>query len=128
MGKKTKTSFKPGTSGNPSGRPQLPEDVRLAKIMDKVEFARRVHKFASMKRTEIEEYIAGPDANWMDEAVGNVLLQIAEHADMNRFEMVLRRYIGPVTEEINVTRLLPEVIEAPDGQAIQQLGVEREDE
>lgn len=119
-------SWKPGQSGNPGGRPKLPEDVKAIRTMDKVEFSRTLHKFLHMDRPELEAYLAGPGVPMLHEFIGSIVLQGTEHADGNRFEMLLRRYIGPVTEEVQVGLPKPRVIEYPDG-ATEVMSLEKEE-
>lgn len=48
--------FKPGETGNPGGRPKLPDDVRAIRASTKEDIIRAYYTFASMSIDEANEY------------------------------------------------------------------------
>lgn len=124
-GKKPVAGFKPGQSGNPGGRPKMPDDVKAIRLMDKIEYARKLHKFMNMERDELGAYLAGPGVPLIDEYIGAMVLSGAEHADPNKLETLLRRYIGPVKDEVEISQPKPLVIERADGSS-RVLGSDRD--
>lgn len=62
MGKKTRTSFKPGTSGNPKGRPALPVDIKAARAINQIELERVLNHVAFLKVPEIKELTKSTEA------------------------------------------------------------------
>ncbi len=114
-GGKTKTSWDKGKSGNPGGRPALPDDVKAAKQMDRVAFARELHRVLHMTPQELHDSLGGPGSNMMHEIVASVMIKAVEDGDGGRLEMLLRRYIGPVETEITISAPKRTIIRRHDG-------------
>lgn len=97
---KSKTTFKPGQSGNPNGRPKLPEDIRKASQLTNEEFIRLANRFFAMSRAEIQETLQDPKATLLELIVGGIAARAAKDNDHTRATFLLDRTIGKVAETI----------------------------
>lgn len=97
---KKDTQFKPGQSGNKSGRPKLPEDIRKASKLTNEEFIRIANRFFSMNRGEIQETLQDPKATLLELIVGGIAVRAAKDNDHMRANFLLDRTIGKVAETI----------------------------
>lgn len=102
--------FKPGQSGNPSGRPPVPEDVRHARLMNKNDFARLLNQMMKLSIPEITEISASEDAPVSEVMAAQIILAAAAEGDPKRADFILDRWIGKVKDEIEVTAIQPTVI------------------
>jgi hypothetical protein len=124
--------FKPGESGNPGGRPKLPEDVKQAKLMNRIELTRLVNRLVRMKRHELAELIKNPDASSMEIMIGTIIVKAAQQGDPTRLSFLLDRLVGKVKNETDLTVLpKPTVIVRRNGDQVilgAKLADELEDE
>ena len=129
MSKRKKTGgrdFAKGVSGNPGGRPKDPLDVKLAKTMDKVSFARAMHEVLHAPDEALTTILSDPLAPAVSKALASVLLKCIEDGDAQRLEILLKRYIGPVDSTLNLNVRKPTVIKYADGQ-IEEFGEAQEE-
>lgn len=115
---KSKTTFKPGQSGNPNGRPKLPEDIRKASQLTNEEFIRIANRFFSMTRGEIQETLQDPKATLLELIVGGIAAKAAKDHDHYRAEFLLQRTIGKVKDQLEVTMPKPTIITRPSGEQV----------
>ena len=103
-------TFKPGQSGNPSGRPPVPPDIREARIMNKQDFARLLNQMMKLSIPEVTEIRASEDAPTSEVMVAQIVLAAAAEGDPKRADFILDRWIGKVKDEVEVTAIQPTVI------------------
>lgn len=98
-GKKTGgRDFKPGWAGGP-GRPPTPEDLKLSRLQNRLEFERILHKYAFMNATEINEAVRSKEKPMLELIVGQILSKAFNEGDPRRLEFLLDRMIGKVPSE-----------------------------
>lgn len=107
--------FKPGQSGNPGGRPKLPEDIKKARQLNQVEFERAVNRFLYMTREEMQATLKDPATPMIEIMIGSIMAQGAQKGDQLRLEFVLNRIIGKVQDRIEVKTPEPFVVHMSDG-------------
>lgn len=121
--------FKPGQSGNPGGRPKLPEDIKEARKLNQVELERIINKYLAMDREAVKTAISAPGTPMMELMVASIVAQAAQKGDHQRLDFVLNRLVGKVKEQIEVKNVTPFVIKHADGsQTVLGAKVEKEDE
>lgn len=86
--------FKPGQSGNPNGRPKLPEDVKSLFELNKIEFARRCNHFLNLSYSQLEEIKNDPNSLVFDLMIASILLKSIQEGDDKRLSFFLDRLIG----------------------------------
>lgn len=129
MAKGRKTGGKDFAKGHSpmGGRPPLPEDLKGVKELKPEYFKRLISLFWSKSIEELTAMAENPAMNALHRNLARVILKIDEFADERRFEFLLRRSIGPVTEQVNVKMPAPTVIKRLNGEQI-VLGAEIEDD
>ncbi len=92
--------YKPGQSGNPNGRPAIPEDVLAARKLTDNELIRVLNKFLNMTKPELYAYMKKEDASMMELTVGSIVLKAYTGSDHQRLDFLLTRMIGKPKESI----------------------------
>lgn len=105
--------FRPGQSGNPSGRPKLPDELKDATPL---EIKLLIWRLWKLKRDELQAFISNPDTPAGQLHVASVLAKGIKEGDPVRLDYLLNRLIGKVKEvvELNgtVTHELPSIADA----------------
>lgn len=94
--------FKPGQSGNPNGRPKLPEEVKEAKRLTAAELELKLTEFLKKSREELYAIAKDPKSTGMDALVASIMTFGVSKGDHMRMEFLLNRLIGKVKEQVNV--------------------------
>lgn len=128
-GKKTGgRDFQPGQSGNPSGRPPEPEDIKKARSLTKNEYTRIANKYLWMDLESFGKELKRKDLSMFEKAV----MQMIQHAAAGcerRFEQILARMIGKPRDKMEVTLPQPFIVRYADGSKAAELGASvREEE
>lgn len=93
-------AWKPGQSGNPSGRPKLPEDLAASKRLSRLEFDRILHKYLFMEAFEVKQVLEegldqdGRAISMIEMMVAGLLCKAAMEGCTNRMDFVLLRLFG----------------------------------
>lgn len=98
MGKKTKTSFKPGQSGNPTGRPLIPQDIKAARAMNQIELERILNHCAFLTMPEIKKLTKSTEAPAALVGAAKIVEKMGKYGDIWAYNFVLDRLIGRVRE------------------------------
>ena len=86
--------FKKGKSGNESGRPKLPADVRTIRELNKIELARRANQFYFMTREGLSKVVQDPNTEAIDLTICTLLIKGIEDRDEKILSLFLDRLIG----------------------------------
>lgn len=103
--------WKPGQSGNPSGRPKG--------LLTTSQISATVGRLGMMTTAELTEVYQHPSTSVLDKALANALLLAAESGDCSKLEFLFQRSIGRVKESIEVSTTKPYIIRHPDGSALE---------
>lgn len=107
--------FKPGQSGNPSGRPKVPGDILEARKLNQVELERIINKYLYMDRESVKAAINNPATPMMELMVASIVAQAAQKGDQQRLDFVLNRLVGKVKDQLEVKQVTPFVIKHTTG-------------
>lgn len=88
--------WKPGVSGNPGGRPKLPEALRGIHSLSQLEVTKIVSKYARMNHAELVAVTEGRAAPMLELAIAQIFVQSAKYGDHQRLSFLLDRAIGKV--------------------------------
>ena len=120
--------FKPGQSGNPSGRPKLPEDLKKARRLNQIEVGRLMNRFSDMSIGELRKLMENPSVSTLDLMIGKIVIEAIKHGDQSRLNFILDRMIGKVTEKVEHKLPKPTVIKLFGEDAVMVLGNQKEEE
>jgi hypothetical protein len=95
--------FPPGVSGNPNGRPKVPEEIKMARALNKLELERILNEFIYMTPDEMTTKIESGSATAIEAMVGAIILAAVKHGDQARLNFILDRLIGKVKEAIDIS-------------------------
>jgi hypothetical protein len=90
--------WQPGQSGNPGGRPKLPEVLRGIASLSQSEVCKLVSKYARMTRDELQQAIQAPSTPVLEMAIASIFAQSIKQGDYTRLSFLLDRAIGKVRE------------------------------
>ncbi len=115
MAKGKKTGGRNFTPGNRfgQGQPKLPEDIKEARKLNRIEFERILNQFLHMTDEELLRYMDGPDCTQIEGLIAHLIVKGKEFGDHRRLSLILDRLVGPVSQKVEVTSR-PVVIEYED--------------
>jgi hypothetical protein len=90
--------FPKGVSGNPSGKPKLPEDIRQASRLTVEMFIGLCNKFLMMTPNELQDAIGQGKGTNLEMLVASMIQQGIGEGDPKRFDFLLNRIIGKVPD------------------------------
>lgn len=126
-GQRPPNAFKPGTSGNPSGRPKLPEDIANARKQNANSVARILNAFMNMSLDDLKKLMASPATPTLELMIGRVVVESIKSGDQTRLNFILDRSIGKVVDKMEVALPKPTLVKLLDSPAI-LLGHEKDEE
>lgn len=94
--------WKPGQSGNPKGRPRLPEDVKEIREVAKFELERMLQKFSTMTYSDMLKFGANRDQPAMEHCLVSLFLKCILYGDARRMELLMNRRYGVLKTQIQV--------------------------
>lgn len=97
-----KTQWKKGQSGNPSGQPKLPEDIKAARKLTTIEFERAVNKYLYQDKAAITKAAADPSTPVIELLITSILHKAVVLGDEKRLAFLLDRIIGKVKERMEI--------------------------
>lgn len=115
MAKHGGRDFKKGESGNPNGRPALPEKVKQLKKFTAAELEELITALLGLTDEERKAVLADPNATTIKKCIASVLTKAGEQGNMSQLDMVLNRVIGKVKEKIEHEGLSPSILIKRDG-------------
>lgn len=117
MGAQHLRSWRPGQSGNPTGRPAIPEYLRAIKSLTQGEVTKIVSKYGRMTYDELHLALERGDAPVIELTVAKIFARSLSKGDYQGLAFLLDRAIGkvPVIEPTDdETRALEELRELSD--------------
>lgn len=117
--KKIGHRFQPGISGNPSGRPKVPEDLKEARKRFAMDVEDSMLKYSRATIDELKIALEDKSTPIKDLIIIKILKAGMERADQQRFNFILDRTVGKVIERIDHTvETKPQILERVDGTEI----------
>jgi len=95
--------FQPGQSGNINGRPSLPQELKKAMQMNRVDFQELLIKYLSYSPQELAVAQSSKDTKALDRIVIAVIINAINKGDQQRLDFLLNRIIGKVREQVDHT-------------------------
>lgn len=114
--------WKPGQTGNPSGRPKYPADVKEARVMNLAEASRILNKYAYSTVEEIKAAALDPQTPAIEMMILKVIVECTKTGDHHRLNFLFDRLIGKVTEKIKVELPTPTRLKRYGGEEAEVLG------
>lgn len=99
--------FQPGQSGNPSGRPKMPEEILEAKRLTKTQLEAILQKFIWMPKPELEKVMSDPNVVMIEAMVGSIIMRAINDGCTMRLNFLLDRLVGKVRGEEGDTIVAP---------------------
>jgi hypothetical protein len=107
---KEDTQFKPGQSGNPAGRPAMPEDLKAAKALTKQVLMRELNDLIHMTKSELEAALVSPESTMIRRMAARVIQEADNNGDDRRLGFLLDRLVGKVKDELALELPRPTII------------------
>lgn len=85
--------FKPGQSGNPSGKPRIPDHLRSIKALSQTEACLLISKYARLSKGELE-LLATTKIAAVDHYIIAMFLKGIKEGTFQNFEILMDRAIG----------------------------------
>lgn len=121
--------FKPGQSGNPGGRPPLPEEIKKARKLNQIRVSEVVIEFLNMPMRDVKQIMDDPNTPALESMVARIIFEAQKHGDQSRANFVIEHGVGKLRETIKHELPAPTVIKliGPEAAAI-ILGNKQSDE
>lgn len=112
--------WKPGESGNPDGRPPVPEEIKKIRNLTKNEIKEVGSILLKGREDELVLLVKDPETPVLRKWMANVALKALERGDMMTLNALLDRLVGRVKEEIDLNVIpKPFIIERKDGTEVE---------
>lgn len=95
--------WKKGQSGNPKGKPKIPEDVKAARKLTQIEFERICANLFNMSTTRLSEVIKDPHTPVLTALVARILEKGIHESSRVELNYFVERFLGKVPEQANFT-------------------------
>jgi len=92
--------FKPGQSGNPSGKPKTDPELLKARALTRTKFEALANKFISMTKEDLKAAVTNPNATMLELMVAKIVEQAISKGDQIRLTFILDRLIGKVPDKV----------------------------
>jgi hypothetical protein len=108
--------FLPGQSGNPGGRPAVPEDVKRIRKLTNDEIKEVGALLLESKQSELEAMLASDDTPALRKWIASVTVSGIKTGDEKRLNAILDRVAGKIPQHVDVSvGPRPVTIEKHDG-------------
>jgi hypothetical protein len=94
--------WKKGQSGNPAGKPKLPEHLRDIQELTADEVNRTIARYTRMSPTDLQAVLDDPKAIVMDKIIAAGMMKAIKDGDYGRFSFLLDRTIGKTVDKSEV--------------------------
>jgi len=113
--------FKSGQSGNPNGRPKMPEEIRKARKLNQIKVAQILNDFANMNDEEFVAMLADTNTSKLERMIASAVTK-AQTGEFTALNFILDRMIGKVTDKVEHKLPRPTVIKLLGEDAVMVLG------
>lgn len=96
------TQFKPGQSGNPSGRPKRAMEAEKLRQLQYADFIDLLNKVSAMTREQVAEWLREPARTMFELMFGTLVAQAAK-GDKVAMAMLTERLFGKVKDVAEIT-------------------------
>lgn len=103
---KPRPGWQPGQSGNPGGKPKLPDELRAIRCLSQDEMARYVAKYARMAPHELDELVETRAVPMLELTIARIFQESETKGDFARLGFLLDR-----------AGLKPKPVEASDSES-----------
>lgn len=119
--------WRPGQSGNPSGKPKLPEELRGIHSLTQLEVNKLVSKYARMTKEEILVVIKDSNTPMLELCIARIYTRASKFGDYSRLAFLMDRALGkiPVAEDTDEDKEARKEIESLSDQELLRLVVEK---
>ena len=101
------TSFKPGVSGNPNGRPKTREDLKKVKLLNSDDVRRFLQKLLDMTAAQLHEMCSDEETPAMEMMIANIIRRGVVDGDTTRLNFLFDRTIGKAIDRSEEAALKP---------------------
>jgi hypothetical protein len=116
-----------GQSGNPDGRPAVPEDIKRIRKLTNDEIKEVGSLLLNGKQSELQAMVDSDETPILKKWMANVSIQGLKTGDMTRLDALLNRLVGKVKDEIDVNLIpRPVIIEKHDGTIVEMTTEKKE--
>lgn len=112
--------FEKGKSGNPSGRPKLPDHIKKFKNMSYADFLNKLREFSALTREQMKTMIQDPSITMFDLMFANIVASAAK-GDRDSRNIIIDRMWGKVPEVSHVKNLDAALDDIPEENVIEYL-------
>lgn len=103
-GKKTGgRDFKKGVSGNPGGSPKIPDDLKEARKLSRIEMERVLNRYIHMTKSEIIRAAQDPLTPALELMIASLISKGTNEGDYRRISFLLDRLGFVVTQDVRVS-------------------------
>ncbi len=95
--------WKKGESGNPDGRPKIPDDIKIARKLTAVEFERICGVLFSMSKRQLKDLIEDDNTPVLTALIATILEKGITESSRNELNYFIERFLGKVPEQANFT-------------------------
>ena len=94
--------WKKGQSGNPGGKPKIPDDIKETRSLNQYELERIINRYLHMTKGELVAAIKNDATPMMEVTVASIVLKAASGGDHLRLDFILNRLIGKVKDKVQI--------------------------
>ncbi len=91
-----KSKWLPGQSGNPGGRPRMPDELRAITSLSRIEILKLVSKYARMSMDELQEAGKSRSTPLVELSIASIFLHTVKNGDYARLAFLLEQALGKV--------------------------------
>jgi signal recognition particle subunit SEC65 len=108
-------TFVKGKVTNPKGRPRIPKEIAVVKVMSKQMVETAISLMLNKKVTELEAILKDKSRPTLDHFIGRIIMKGIVEGDHQRLEFLFQRVIGRVKDQIDISMPEPYIVESVGG-------------
>lgn len=121
--------FKKGQSGNPKGRPRIPEDLKMIRALTRSQLKEIGDAIVCENRDKLREILSDPASSVLQVWISSVAMKSIQKGDFHSLDALLNRLIGKVKDEMDLNiKPAVKIIDLPFSGKHIQLGKEESEE